>query len=94
MDCGAGRSLAGGRVMVPDHQRTNYERTAECLDDLRAWPRVIARTPERSLERDFAMRIEKQMRRPGWVPGAKQLEFMRDLVKEFASDAVIFRGAK
>ncbi len=22
--------------MVPDHQRTNYERTAECLDDLRA----------------------------------------------------------
>ncbi|MFC5737724.1 hypothetical protein [Sinirhodobacter huangdaonensis] len=61
---------------------------------LRAWPRVLARTPEHSLERAFALRIEEQRRRPGWEPGTRQLEFMRDLVAEYAPDAVLFWGAR
>lgn len=74
MDCGAGRSLAGGRVML----------TLETC--LRLWPTVLMRAPIGSQDHEFAMKIEVQALRTGWEPGPIAFAYMRELAGRYAAD--------
>lgn len=45
-----------------------------------SWPRVIA--DARGWSRGFALSIQRDRKKPGWVPSVRQLSVMRRLVAE------------
>lgn len=57
-----------------------YTGEAEVDRLLFSWPRVIA--DARGWTRGFALSIQRDRRKPGWTPSAKQLSVMQRLVAE------------
>ena len=78
----------GGRSNEPDHQAPEPlqivgKRTLEEL--LFHWRAVIGAAPK-GWARGFALSVQKQSRKAGWQPTARQLQVMQQMVAELFTD--------